>query len=105
MNDAKRHCKLWVSYSIRSSRTLWDQERKTHNRPNAPSNWNWNHTKSTIIDVSGQIVFRDIVEGATSGSYVWDMFSKDGIEVSSGLYIYHIEYDGGAATGHFAILR
>jgi hypothetical protein len=59
----------------------------------------------TIIDVSGQIVFRDIVEGATSGSYVWDMFSKDGIEVSSGLYIYHIEYDGGAATGHFAILR
>lgn len=60
----------------------------------------------TIIDVSGQIIFRDTVEGAFEGRYTWDMFSKDGVEVASGLYIYHLEYgDGQATTGHFAILR
>lgn len=59
----------------------------------------------TIIDVSGQIVFQTNVEGATDGKFTWDMFSKDGVEVSSGLYIYHVQYDGGAVQGHFAILR
>lgn len=60
----------------------------------------------TIIDVSGQVVFQDIVEGGSDGRYVWDMFSKDGVEVASGLYIYHIQYGSGqAVTGHFAILR
>lgn len=60
----------------------------------------------TIIDVSGQIIFQDRVEGARDGQYTWDMFSKDGVEVASGLYIYHLEYDNGReATGHFAILR
>jgi hypothetical protein len=33
------------------------------------------------------------------------MFSKDGIEVTSGLYIYVAEWNGGSQTGHFAILR
>lgn len=63
--------------------------------------------KLTIIDVSGQIIFQTSVEGAPDGKYTWDMFSKDGVEVASGLYIYHVEYDGGSqsATGHFAILR
>ena len=39
------------------------------------------------------------------GTLFWDMFSKDGIEVTSGLYIYVAEYSGGSQTGHFAILR
>jgi hypothetical protein len=59
----------------------------------------------TILDVSGQIIFQTVTDGAIDGKFTWDMFSKDGTEVSSGLYIYHVEYDGGAATGHFAILR
>ncbi len=60
----------------------------------------------TILDVSGQIVYQEAVEGALDGRLVWDMFSKDGVEVASGLYLYHIRYDGDrAATGHFAILR
>lgn len=60
----------------------------------------------TILDVSGQIVYQETVEGAPDGRFVWNQHSKDGIEVASGLYIYHIQYgDGQAATGHFAILR
>jgi hypothetical protein len=60
----------------------------------------------TILDVSGQIVFQDEVEGATDGKYTWDMFSKDGVEVASGLYIYHVEYGNRREfVGHFAILR
>jgi hypothetical protein len=60
----------------------------------------------TILDVTGQIVFQTTVEGALDGQYTWNMFSKDGIEVASGLYIYHVEYgEGRVATGHFAIMR
>lgn len=60
----------------------------------------------TILDVSGQVVFRQIVENAPNGQFGWDLFSKDGVEVASGLYIYHIEYGSGqSVTGHFAILR
>lgn len=60
----------------------------------------------TIIDVAGQIVFQESVEGATNGQYKWDLFSKDGVEVASGLYIYHVQYgDGREVTGHLAILR
>lgn len=60
----------------------------------------------TIMDVAGQIIFQERVEGATNGQFKWDLFSKDGVEVASGLYIYHVEYDSGReVTGHFAILR
>lgn len=64
--------------------------------------------KITILDVSGQIV--DEMPFASSdpnnGSIFWDMFSKDGIEVASGLYIYVVESPtGGQKTGYFSILR
>jgi hypothetical protein len=61
----------------------------------------------TILDVSGQIV--DRIEFASNdvnnGSTFWDMFSKDGVEVASGLYIYVVEYDGGKQVGYFSIMR
>jgi hypothetical protein len=59
----------------------------------------------TIMDVSGQIVFQQKVENAVNGKLTWDMFSKDGVEVASGLYVYHVAYDGGTYTGYFSILR
>lgn len=59
----------------------------------------------TIIDVSGQIIFQQKTTNAPNGKYTWDMFSKDGIEVASGLYIYVVEHDGGKFVGHFSILR
>ena len=64
-------------------------------------------TRITILDVSGQVV--DVLEfestNEANGTLFWDMFSKDGIEVTSGLYIFVAEYPGGRQTGHFAVLR
>ena len=59
----------------------------------------------TILDTSVQIIFETSTTGAPDGRFTWDLFSKDGVEIASGLYIYHIEYSGQAVTGHFAILR
>lgn len=62
----------------------------------------------TILDVSGQII--DQIQFSSNdpnrGSVFWDMFSKDGIEVASGLYIYHVQSpSGGEKVGYFSILR
>jgi hypothetical protein len=69
---------------------------------NLPSN-----TRLTIFDVSGQVI--DVLEftgtNPNDGTIFWDMFSKDGQEVQSGLYIYVAEYPGGKQTGYFSILR
>jgi hypothetical protein len=81
---------------------------------NLPSNY-----ILTIVDVSGQIIQQVAVTGAVDGKYTWDMFSKDGTEVGSGLYIYHVQYGADVCTlpepsqcefpsqvtGHFAIMR
>ena len=63
--------------------------------------------KLTVRDVSGQTIDVLRFEGTNpaDGTLFWDMFSKDGIEVTSGLYIYVAQYPGGSQTGHFAILR
>ncbi len=62
--------------------------------------------KITILDVSGQIIDQFDFSSTSEGYTFWDMFSKDGIEVASGLYIYIIESpSGGQKIGHFAILR
>jgi len=61
----------------------------------------------TILDVSGQIV--EQIEFTSNdpnrGSIFWDLFSKDGVEVASGLYIYVVDYDGGQHIGYLSILR
>lgn len=63
--------------------------------------------KITIVDVSGQVI--DVIQfasaDASKGSVFWDMFSKDGIEVASGLYVYIVESPTGNKTGYFSILR
>lgn len=63
--------------------------------------------KITILDVSGQVI--DVINFASSdptkGWIFWDMFSKDGIEVASGLYVYMVESASGNKVGYFSILR
>ena len=59
----------------------------------------------TILDVSGQIIFQKKTYNANNGKFTWDMFSKDGVEVASGLYIYVVEHNYGKKVGHFSILR
>lgn len=64
--------------------------------------------KITIVDVSGkviQVLHFNETANETKGAMFWNLFSKDGEEVSSGLYIYYVEYEGGTQTGKFAILR
>lgn len=62
----------------------------------------------TIVDVSGQII--DVINFSSSdanrGSAFWDMFSKDGLEVASGVYLYVVESPtGDKKIGQFSILR
>jgi hypothetical protein len=61
----------------------------------------------TILDLSGQIIDRIDYTAPTTedGTYFWDMFSKDGIEVASGVYIWVVEYERGLEKGVFSILR
>jgi hypothetical protein len=61
----------------------------------------------TILDLSGQIVDRIDYTSPTAedGTFFWDMFSKDGIEVANGAYIWVVEYDGGLEKGILSILR
>lgn len=64
-------------------------------------------TRITILDLSGQIMEVLEYEGTdpTNGAIFWDMFTKDGPEVSSGLYIWLAEYPGGQQRGYLAIQR
>jgi len=64
-------------------------------------------TRITIMDLSGQIMEVLEYEGQdpTDGSVFWDMFTKDGPEVTSGLYIWIAEYPGGKQKGYLAIMR
>jgi hypothetical protein len=68
----------------------------------------------TILDVAGQIVDQISFDNQTGVSDVtWTMFSKDGVEVANGVYIYVIESGDGVGipsggftyVGKFAILR
>lgn len=67
-----------------------------------------------IFTVSGYLV-REIeidelnvrrVGGTYGGTYVWDMLTKDNLEISYGVYIYHVEAPGvGERTGKFAVIK
>jgi len=64
------------------------------------------NARITILDVSGQIVdqFRFESADGANGSMFWNLLSRNGIEVASGLYIYLVEYDGGRHVGYFSVL-
>ncbi len=63
--------------------------------------------KITIVDVAGQIIqelnFKST--GPSNGTIYWNLFSKNGIEVASGLYIWVAEYEGGKQVGYLTIMR
>jgi hypothetical protein len=68
----------------------------------------------TILDVAGQIVDQIEFDNQTGVSDVtWNMFSKDGVEIGNGIYIYVVEGGVGVETpsgqfkyiGKFAVLR
>lgn len=61
----------------------------------------------TILDLSGQIIDRIKYEAPNvqNGTFFWDMFSKDGTEVASGVYIWVVEHERGVEKGILSILR
>ena len=63
--------------------------------------------KIKIFTLSGYLVeaieHNDFNE---NGSESWDMLSKDGFEISYGVYLYHVEAEGiGETTGKFAVIK
>ena len=61
-----------------------------------------------IFDIAGQLIDtieRD-VQTTIDGTAVWDMLTRDGLEIGFGVYIYHIEAPGiGEKIGKFAVIK
>ena len=60
-----------------------------------------------IYDLSGMLIdeIDFLAPDPNNGTFFWDMFSKNGNEVASGLYIWVVKYDGGMQHDTFAIIR
>ncbi|MFH1198172.1 MAG: hypothetical protein V1720_20890 [bacterium] len=60
-----------------------------------------------IFNVRGQLV-KEILHEETidDGTEIWNMLSKDNLEISYGIYIYHIEAEGvGEKIGKFVVIK
>jgi hypothetical protein len=61
-----------------------------------------------IFDIAGQHVatIEREVSSTVDGTHVWDMRTRDGLEIGFGVYIYHIESPGiGEKVGKFAVIK
>lgn len=61
-----------------------------------------------IFTVSGQLVqtIQLTEQNTVNGTYVWNLLSKDNLEISYGIYIYHIEVPGiGEHINKFAVIK
>ena len=64
-----------------------------------------------IFTVSG-VLLREVsitesdLTSAYGGSYVWNMLTTDNLEISYGIYLYHVEAPGvGEKVGKFAVIK
>jgi hypothetical protein len=61
--------------------------------------------------VSGTLVREINIEpsdlaGDFGGTYIWNMLTKDNLEISYGIYLYHVEAPGiGEKVGKFAVIK
>ena len=60
-----------------------------------------------IFNVAGRLLQTiDVSNSFDDGRHIWDMRTKDGDEISYGVYIYHVEAPGvGRTTGKFAVMK
>lgn len=62
-----------------------------------------------IFNIRGQLVAdlqHNNSEDIWDGTYVWDMMSKDRLDIAYGIYIYHIDAgDAGEKIGKFAVIK
>jgi len=60
--------------------------------------------KSNDDDLDGYLSDSD--SGVNNGTAIWDMLSKDNLEISYGVYVYHIDAPGvGTKSGTFAVIK
>ncbi len=60
-----------------------------------------------IFTVSGRLVQTlNVNNSIDNDRYIWDMLTKDNLELAYGVYIYHVEAPGiGEKTGKFAVIK
>lgn len=57
----------------------------------------------TIATASGDIVFE--IDGVGPGEWSWNVQNKNGNDVSSGIYLFHVGFPTGSASGKLMIIR
>ena len=63
-------------------------------------------SKISIFDVSGTLIRTLKHDGSLEdGSVIWDLKSREGIDVAYGIYFYVVECDGKSKTGKIAIIK
>ncbi len=61
-----------------------------------------------IFNIRGQLVreIEHVAAESSDGTYVWDMLTKDNLDISYGVYIYHVDAgEIGEKIGKFAIIK
>lgn len=59
-----------------------------------------------IYTLSGELVDTIRRDSAVDdGKQFWDMRTKDNMNISYGLYIFHVDWDGGSYIGKFAVIK
>ena len=60
-----------------------------------------------IFNIRGQLVNTiDYESTLTNGTYIWDMQTKDNLDISYGIYVYHVDAgDIGTKIGKFAVIK
>ncbi|MFY0698430.1 MAG: hypothetical protein JXR11_11300 [Balneola sp.] len=62
-------------------------------------------TSSGVLVREIEVTSRN-VQGENGGTYIWDLLTKDNLEIAYGIYIYHVEAKGvGNKTGKFAVIK
>lgn len=63
-------------------------------------------TVSGVLVEEINITSSDLTGGEYGGTYIWDMLTKDNLEISYGVYLYHVKAPGiGERTGKFAVIK
>jgi hypothetical protein len=59
-----------------------------------------------IYTLAGDLVFSTQHDARFGdGTYYWNLISRNGQNIVTGLYLYTVEYPGGTCTGKFAVIR
>ena len=64
------------------------------------------HTEAQIYTLAGDLV-QEATQNTSSGSgtYYWNMITRNGQNVVSGVYVFSVQYSGGTCRGRFVIIR